>query len=128
MYFTNDELKRMPDDVRVKAMKINKNHYLSAYSTILSQKEAWENEMKENPFTIRAQAINTEEGVVESNRQDSETALKIIKILPELAKDLEELYNKLTTDEKSSVDYASDAKEIQSKVLEKVNELKGKKK
>lgn len=128
MYFTNDELKRMPDDVRVKAMKINKNHYLSAYSTILSQKEAWENEMKEKPFTIRAQAINTEDGVIESNRQDSETALKIIKILPELAKDLEELYNKLTTDEKSSVDYASDAKEIQSKVLEKVNELKGKKK
>lgn len=127
MYFTIEELKRMPDDIRVKAMKINKGHYLSAYSTILAQKEAWENEMKENPFTIRAQAINTEGGVVESNRQDSETALKIIKILPELAKDLEELYNKLTSEEKSTIDYASDAKEIQGMVLKKVDQLKNKK-
>jgi hypothetical protein len=115
--FTKEELSRIPEDLRPRIEKINSSHYLSAYLSILKQKESWEKEMQENPFTIRAQVINDDEGVKESNRQDSETALKIIKILPELAESLNELYAKLTSQEKEQVDYASDAKEIQKKVL-----------
>lgn len=126
MYFTEEEIKQIPSHIRDKAKRINKSHYLSAYNTILKQKESWEREMQENPFTIRSQVMNTEEGVVESNRQDSETALKIIKLLPELAESLNNLYDKLTSEEKAKVEYASDAKEVQKSVLEKVNELQSK--
>lgn len=122
--FTKEELKRIPEDLRKKIETINNSHYLSAYQTILKQKESWEKEMQENPFTIRAQVLNSEEGVVESNRQDSETALKIIKILPELAESLNDLYTKLTSEEKAKVDYASDAKTIQKTVLEKTKSMK----
>lgn len=122
--FTKKELERIPSDLRPRIEKINNSHYLSAYLTILKQKEAWEDEIQENPFNIRAQVIDDGEGVRESDRQDSETALKIIKILPELADSLNDLYTKLTSEEKESVDYASDAKSIQKRVLEKTKNLK----
>ena len=39
-----------------------------------------------------------------TSRQNVETAMKIVKLLPELDEDLEKMYVKMTTDEKQAVE------------------------
>jgi hypothetical protein len=87
---------------------------LSTYLTIFRQRKSWQDEIDESPFTIRAQNED------EDARAQSETAMKIIKLLPDLDSDLEKLYIKMTTDEKTEVERvkAGEAENILAKHLE----------
>jgi hypothetical protein len=93
---------------------VKKSHSLSTYLTIFKQRKAWQQEIDESPFTIRAK----EEG--EDARAQSETAMKIIKLLPDLDADLEKLYIKMSADEKAEVERvkAGEAESILAKHLE----------
>lgn len=99
------ELSKLSMDFQIKIKEwdrlfetVKKSHSLSTYITIYKQRKSWQEEIDKSPFTIRAK----EEG--EDARAQSETAMKIIKLLPDLDTDLEKLYIKMTTDEKSEVE------------------------
>lgn len=99
------ELSKLSMDFQIKIKEwdrlfetVKKSHSLSTYMTIYKQRKSWQEEIDKSPFTIRAK----EEG--EDARAQSETAMKIIKLLPDLDTDLEKLYIKMTTDEKSEVE------------------------
>lgn len=77
---------------------VKKSHSLSTYMTIYKQRKSWQDEIDTCPFTVRAK----DEG--EDSRAQSETIMKIIKLLPDLDTDLEKLYIKMTTDEKTEVE------------------------
>ena len=99
------ELSKLSMDFQIKIKEwdrlfetVKKSHSLSTYMTIYKQRKSWQEEIDKSPFTIRSK----EEG--EDARAQSETAMKIIKLLPDLDTDLEKLYIKMTTDEKSEVE------------------------
>lgn len=99
------ELLKLSRELQVKVKEwsklfdtVKKSHSLSTYLTIFRQRKSWQDEIDESPFTIRAK----EDG--EDARAQSETAMKIIKLLPDLDADLEKLYIKMTTDEKTEVE------------------------
>ncbi len=96
---------------------VKKSHSLSTYMTIFKQRKSWQDEIDTKPFTIRG----NEEG--EDARAQSETAMKIIKLLPDLDSDLEKLYLKMTTDEKTEVERvkAGEAENILALHLKKSN-------
>jgi hypothetical protein len=96
---------------------VKRSHSFSTYMTIYKQRKSWQDEIDREPFTIRSQ----EEG--EDARAQSETAMKIIKLLPDLDSDLEKLYIKMTTDEKTEVERvkAGEAENILALHLKKVN-------
>lgn len=114
---------------------VKKSHALSTYMTIYNQRKAWQDEIDSDPFTIRGtnefDENNQDEGkdvkqiVAEAmtSRQNTETAMKIIKLLPDLDADLEKLYLKMTIDEKAEVDRvkAGEAENILALHLKKSN-------
>jgi hypothetical protein len=93
---------------------VKKSHSFSTYMTIYKQKKSWQDEIDNSPFTIRAKD-DTEDA-----RAQSETSLKIIKLLPDLDADLEKLYIKMSADEKAEVERvkAGEAESILAKHLE----------
>jgi len=95
--------------------RVKKSHRLSTYLTVLKQKNAWQGEIDENPFLVRGTTEELEigeDGILDANkakdvlkealtsRQNVETVMKIVKLLPELDEQLEKLYLKLTVEEK----------------------------
>ena len=99
------EMSKLSMDFQIKIKEWNrlfetvkKSHSLSTYMTIYKQRKSWQDEIDKSPFTVRAK----EEG--EDSRAQSETIMKIIKLLPDLDTDLEKLYIKMTTDEKTEVE------------------------
>jgi hypothetical protein len=115
------ELSKLSMDLQIKIKEwsklfdtVKKSHSLSTYLTIFRQRKSWQDEIDESPFTIRAQNED------EDARAQSETAMKIIKLLPDLDADLEKLYIKMTTDEKTEVERvkAGEAENILAKHLE----------
>lgn len=94
------------------------------------QKTALEQEMINNPFTIRGDDSGferTEEGIDKAikesitSRQNTETAIKVAKWLQESADDLEKLQQKLTVEEKKEAEIvlSGNAEEIRNKVKTK---------
>lgn len=114
---------------------VKKSHSLSTYMTIYKQRKAWQDEIDNDPFTIRGGTEFDEDNQDNSKdvkqiiadamtaRQNTETAMKIIKLLPDLDSDLEKLYIKMTTDEKTEVERvkAGEAENILALHLKKVN-------
>lgn len=99
------ELSKLSMDFQIKIKEwdrlfetVKKSHSFSTYMTIYKQKKSWQDEIDNSPFTIRSKHED------EDARAQSETSLKIIKLLPDLDTDLEKLYIKMTTDEKSEVE------------------------
>lgn len=99
------ELSKLSMDFQIKIKEwdrlfemVKKSHSFSTYMTIYKQRQSWQQEIDKCPFTVRAK----DEG--EDSRAQSETIMKIIKLLPDLDTDLEKLYIKMTTDEKSEVE------------------------
>lgn len=101
--------------------RVKKSHWFSTYMAIFNQKHSYEKEILEKAFTVRGDDFEikladgeeiTEQDVkdaiekIRNARQESETNMKVLKILPELAKALEEIYPKLTADEKKQVERA----------------------
>ena len=99
--------------------RVKKSHLLSTYLTTYKQKKAWQDEIDTNPFLVRGNETELEvgeNGVVDAkqmkevlkeaitSRQNVETAMKLIKLLPELDEQLEKMYIKMTTDEKQAVE------------------------
>lgn len=127
MELTEKELKELSKvslDLQLKVKEwsrlfeiVKKSHSFSTYMTIYKQRKSWQDEIDKAPFTIR----NQEEG--EDARAQSETAMKIIKLLPDLDADLEKLYIKMTTDEKTEVERvkAGEAENILALHLKKAN-------
>lgn len=115
------ELSKLSMDFQIKIKEwgrlfsiVKKSHSFSTYMTIYKQRKSWQDEIDTCPFTVRAK----DEG--EDSRAQSETIMKIIKLLPDLDSDLEKLYIKMTTDEKTEVERvkAGEAENILAKHLE----------
>jgi hypothetical protein len=113
------ELKKKIIDWDILFDRVKKSHLLSTYLTTYKQKKAWQDEIDDNPFLVRGNESELEvgeNGVVDSkqmkevlkeaitSRQNVETAMKIVKLLPELDDQLEKMYVKMTTDEKQAVE------------------------
>lgn len=120
------ELKKLSPDFQKKIIdmdnlfeRVKKSHLLSTYLTTYKQKKAWQDEIDNNPFLVRGNETELEvgeNGVVDAkqmkevlkeaitSRQNVETAMKLIKLLPELDEQLEKMYVKMTIDEKQAVE------------------------
>lgn len=120
------EIKGLSESVRNKIYnmaalfeKVKKSHHFSTYMTIYNQKMALQSEMDLSPFLIRGCVEDieiSENGIVNdsgiknaikealTSRQNVETAMKFMKLLPELDDILERTYIKMTTDEKQKVE------------------------
>lgn len=120
------ELKKLSPEFQKKIVdmdnlfdRVKKSHLLSTYLTTYKQKKAWQDEIDDNPFLVRGNESELEvgeNGVVDAkqmkevlkeaitSRQNVETAMKIVKLLPELDDQLEKMYVKMTTDEKQVVE------------------------
>lgn len=104
-------------------------HY-NAVLALYVQKTALEQEMINNPFTIRgddSKFEKTEEGVDKAikeavtARQNTETAIKVAKWLQEASDDLDKLQAKLTIEEKKEAEIilSGSAEEIRNKIRDK---------
>jgi len=120
------ELKKLSPEFQKKVLemdnlfeRVKKSHKLSTYLTLYKQKRAWQDEMDNNPFLIRGNETElevNEEGIVDSqsakdvikeaitSRQNVETAMKIIKLLPDMDEQLDKMYLQMTADEKAIVE------------------------
>jgi len=120
------ELKKLSPELQKKIIdmdnlfeRVKKSHLLGTYLTTYKQKKAWQDEIDNNPFLIRGAESElevSEDGVVDqssmkdivkeaiTSRQNVETAMKLIKLLPELDEQLEKMYVKMTVDEKQAVE------------------------
>ena len=122
------ELEVLPKSLQIKLFsvfdlfsKVKKSHKLDTYLTLYKQKKAWQKEIDDNPFLIRGSETEievSEEGELKQTnlkevlkeamtaRANVETAMKVIKLLPDLDEQLEKIYIAMTVDEKESVERA----------------------
>jgi hypothetical protein len=142
------ELKKLSPEFQKKIIviynlfeRVKKSHLLSTYLTTYKQKKAWQDEIDNNPFLIRGNETELEvgeDGVVDAkqakevlkeaitSRQNVETAMKLIKLLPELDDQLEKMYIKMTVDEKQAVERvkAGEAETLLDQHLKSKNGIK----
>ena len=121
--------------------RVKKSHLLGTYLKTYKQKRAWQDEIDNSPFLIRGGESELEvgeDGIVDASkmkdilkeaitsRQNVETAMKIVKLLPELDEALEKMYVKMTTDEKQAVERvkAGEAETLLDQHLKSKNGIK----
>ena len=101
----------LPDELRIKIDTAFENPDYIVALTYAKQIQALSNEMITNPFTIRGEASIeiSERGVQEAlkeavtARQNTETALKVLSQLDDLAEKLKKIQERLNPEEKDAL-------------------------